>query len=181
MLINSPAQPANLVPEESIKLLYDKLIYICQFVEKVEGNVHALPRDWLMLYRWGKRIKGVKQKTAEGYTVEHVTVGGRTSSFIPELQKLSKSGVAKSSKRSSAKITEDEEPKAAVKKESAPKKTTVKKTTIARTVEATSSNDVKSRNKRTKITVKKEELVQASIEGGSRAARAQARAARYIE
>lgn len=48
------------------------------------------PKGWLMLYRWGKRRKGEKQKTSDGYLVEHVTVGGRTSSYVPELQKLKK-------------------------------------------------------------------------------------------
>lgn len=88
-----PAQPANTIPEDKLILLHTKIISICCFVAKVEGNTQAFPRDWLMLYRWGKarsgKKGGTKQKTAEGYTVDHVTVGGRTSTFVPELQKLS--------------------------------------------------------------------------------------------
>lgn len=56
------------------------------------------PENWLMLHRWGKRRKGEKQKTAEGYVVDHVTVGGRTSSYVPELQKLKKEANVKAKK-----------------------------------------------------------------------------------
>lgn len=76
----------NLLLESQIDELYTQLVHICQFVVKVEGNTLLFPLNWLMLNRWGKRNKNKKSYTLEGYEVDHVTVGGRTSSFCPELQ-----------------------------------------------------------------------------------------------
>lgn len=71
-----------------IQKLYDKLIYVCLEAVKVEGDVTKFPSDWLMIFRWGKaRKKGPKQTTNDGYEVDHITVGGRTSCYVPELQK----------------------------------------------------------------------------------------------
>ncbi|KAF5095320.1 hypothetical protein D0Z00_003185 [Geotrichum galactomycetum] len=84
-----PAQPTNTIPDDKAELLYDTLLYVCSYVVKVEGNTQAFPKNWLMLYRWGKtRAKKEVQKTNEGYSVSFVTVGGRTSSYVSELQKL---------------------------------------------------------------------------------------------
>ncbi|KAG5362247.1 Formamidopyrimidine-DNA glycosylase [Yarrowia sp. C11] len=81
-----PARLCNLLLESQIDELYKQLVLICQFVVKVEGNTLLFPLNWLMLNRWGKRNKNKKSYTLEGYEVDHVTVGGRTSSFCPELQ-----------------------------------------------------------------------------------------------
>ncbi|KAK6203360.1 Formamidopyrimidine-DNA glycosylase N-terminal domain-containing protein [Scheffersomyces amazonensis] len=71
-----------------VKKLYESLIYVCQESVRVEGEVSQFPKDWLMIYRWGKsRKKGPKPTTYEGYALDHVTVGGRTSCFVPALQK----------------------------------------------------------------------------------------------
>lgn len=81
-----PEQGANTLPDEQMQVLYDKVNEICEFVAQVEGNPAAFPEDFLMLYRWGKgRAKEIK--TPQGYAVKHLTVGGRTSSYIPQLQK----------------------------------------------------------------------------------------------
>lgn len=70
----------------ALKTLYEKLIYVCLYAVGCEADVTKYPEDWLMLHRWGK---GRKQKAtvASGHVVEHVTIGGRTSCFVPELQK----------------------------------------------------------------------------------------------
>lgn len=66
--------------------LYYSLIYVMEVSVAVEGNVREFPENWLMLHRWGKRRKE-KAKTKMGYSVAFETVGGRTSCFVPELQK----------------------------------------------------------------------------------------------
>ncbi|KAG5363536.1 Formamidopyrimidine-DNA glycosylase [Yarrowia sp. B02] len=81
-----PARLCNLLQDAQIDELYAQLVHICQFVVRVEGNTLLFPLNWLMLNRWGKRNKNKKSYTLEGYEVDHVTVGGRTSSFCPELQ-----------------------------------------------------------------------------------------------
>lgn len=74
-----------------IENLYNALVYVCEYCVSVEGEVTRFPDNWLMPYRWGKGRKQGKSKTREGYEVDHVTVGGRTSCFVPELQKMLKS------------------------------------------------------------------------------------------
>ncbi|CAN6603275.1 hypothetical protein TRVA0_002S02454 [Trichomonascus vanleenenianus] len=83
-----PQAMTNELTEHQLKALYDTIINICEFVVKVEGNTAQFPHDWLMLYRWGKRRKNDKTKTALGHSIKHITVGGRTSAFVPDLQKL---------------------------------------------------------------------------------------------
>lgn len=83
-----------------IQTLYDKLIYVCLEAVKVEGDVNKFPSDWLMLFRWGKaRKKGPKQTTTDGYEVDHITIGGRTSCYVPQLQKPLKSLKIESEKK----------------------------------------------------------------------------------
>lgn len=72
-----------------IERLYNSILYVCELSVRVEGDVSQFPSNWLMIYRWDKRRKNsLKPKTDEGYEVDHITVGGRTSCFVPELQKI---------------------------------------------------------------------------------------------
>lgn len=75
--------------DEILEDLYNALIYVMEESVKVEGNVHRFPDHWLMIYRWGKGRKE-KAKTKAGHPVDHVTVGGRTSCFVPEIQRALK-------------------------------------------------------------------------------------------
>lgn len=78
---------------EVIQKLYDNMIYVCQEAVRVEGNVRQFPKDWLMMFRWGKGRKKTVQTTNEGHEVAFVTVGGRTSCYVPVLQKELESNV----------------------------------------------------------------------------------------
>ena len=81
-----------------IQKLYDSIIYVCKEAVRVEGNVREFPDDWLMIFRWGKGRKGPRPKTKDGYDVDYITVGGRTSCFVPKLQApLKRSSSAESS------------------------------------------------------------------------------------
>ncbi|XBA49175.1 hypothetical protein SBP28_003711 [Candidozyma auris] len=80
--------------DEVLQALYDALIYVMEESVRVEGNVHRLPEHWLMIYRWGKGRK-VKAKTKAGHVVDHITVGGRTSCFVPQIQKPLKKKIGK--------------------------------------------------------------------------------------
>lgn len=86
--------------------LYNSLIYVCEYSVRVEGDVTKFPSNWLMLYRWGKRRKNSpKPKTEEGYEVDYVTIGGRTSCFVPQLQKI----LGKKHTSEKLEITEDKQ------------------------------------------------------------------------
>ncbi|KAI5956847.1 hypothetical protein KGF54_000465 [Candida jiufengensis] len=101
-----------------IQKLYDSIIYVCEECVKCEGNAKQFPDHWLMLHRWGKaRKKQGKSQTKEGYVLDHITVGGRTSCYAPEIQKLLKKEfgvedgdveVKKEPKKKAAKSIKDE-------------------------------------------------------------------------
>ncbi|RLV96613.1 Formamidopyrimidine-DNA glycosylase [Spathaspora sp. JA1] len=118
ILFNAKIHPSEILSNKLttksdvvIGSLYETIIYVCETAVNVEGNVDEFPKNWLMLHRWGKsRKKSEKAKTNDGYTLDYVTVGGRTSCYSPEIQKLLK-----------REAVNDEEPK--VKK----RKTKVKK------------------------------------------------------
>ncbi|KAM9938765.1 hypothetical protein OXX80_001737 [Metschnikowia pulcherrima] len=78
--ISSAANPV-------LRRLYDSIIYVMEESVRVEGNAKLFPENWLMLHRWGKGRKEPRATTKSGHKVDFQTVGGRTSCFIPELQK----------------------------------------------------------------------------------------------
>lgn len=70
-----------------LETLYNNIKYVCTKSVELEGDVKKFPEDWMMLHRWGKRrVKQEKPKVG-GHPIDFVTVGGRTSCFVPELQK----------------------------------------------------------------------------------------------
>ncbi|GEQ68230.1 hypothetical protein JCM33374_g1897 [Metschnikowia sp. JCM 33374] len=78
-------------PESPIlRKLYDAIIFVMEQSVRVEGNAKLFPDDWLMLHRWGKGRKEPRATTKSGHRVEFDTIGGRTSCFVPELQKALK-------------------------------------------------------------------------------------------
>lgn len=94
-----------------IERLYNSLLYVCELSVRVEGDVSQFPSNWLMIYRWGKRRKNSpKPKTDEGYEVDHVTVGGRTSCFVPKLQKMIRK-LAASEIRDTKELETEEKPR----------------------------------------------------------------------
>lgn len=71
-----------------VQRLYESLIYVCTKSVEVEGDVTKFPEDWLMLHRWGKRRKNDPRPLVGGHPVDYMTIGGRTSCYVPKLQKL---------------------------------------------------------------------------------------------
>ncbi|KAL7409105.1 DNA glycosylase/AP lyase [Mrakia frigida] len=74
-----------------ITLLRDKMIRICTFAVSVGADSRRFPKEWLFGVRWGK---GKGKKGEEGVLlpdgshakVEFITIGGRTSAFVPSIQ-----------------------------------------------------------------------------------------------
>jgi formamidopyrimidine-DNA glycosylase len=50
----------------------------------VGANDRRYPRTWLFHDRWGKRADAT---TARGHQIRHLTLGGRTTAWVPALQK----------------------------------------------------------------------------------------------
>lgn len=85
-----PAQYCPTLTPDQVKTLYNNIREVCRIALDTEANVKEFPSGWLMLHRWGKGRKNELAQTPEGYNLEFVTVGGRTSCFAPELQILPK-------------------------------------------------------------------------------------------
>lgn len=95
-----PAQYTNTLNEEELKELYEKLKFVCETAVKAEADETKFPEDWLMKYRWGKgKSKKTKHVLPNGLALQFETVGGRTSAFAPERQKLRKSVTATVTKK----------------------------------------------------------------------------------
>lgn len=88
-VLSSKIEFSEVQIDPHVTKLYDALIYVCEESVRVEGDAKKFPNNWLMLHRWGKRRKNhPKAKTRDGHEVEFTTVGGRTSCFVPKLQKM---------------------------------------------------------------------------------------------
>ncbi|KAI8068707.1 DNA glycosylase/AP lyase [Gongronella butleri] len=83
-----PAQYANTLTEKQCKTIREQMVYVCELAVESEADESILPDHWLMTYRWNKGKGKGKGKLPNGHTLAFETVGGRTSAFVPALQKL---------------------------------------------------------------------------------------------
>ncbi|EFN51935.1 hypothetical protein CHLNCDRAFT_9497, partial [Chlorella variabilis] len=79
-----PEQPAHSVPQEQVAALHRAISHVCQVACEVEADSSRFPPDWLFHHRWGNSTPA----KVGGRSIDHLTVGGRTSAFVPSLQKL---------------------------------------------------------------------------------------------
>lgn len=82
-----PEQYSDTFSDEQLKKLYDAVCYVCRTAIEKLGDSDQFPDDWLFHYRWGKGSSKAPTKLPSGEKLAFVTVGGRTSCFIPSLQK----------------------------------------------------------------------------------------------
>lgn len=73
----------SLTPEE-IGRLYDALGDVVQTAVEADARKSAFPESWLFHRRW-RRDRGAT--TADGERVEHLTVAGRTTAWVPSRQR----------------------------------------------------------------------------------------------
>jgi formamidopyrimidine-DNA glycosylase len=83
-----PEQPANSLTPEQAKTLHTQIYEVCRIASDVDAASERMPESWLFHHRWGKGA-ATKAKI-DGHTIDHITVGGRTSAYVPALQKLVK-------------------------------------------------------------------------------------------
>lgn len=72
----------SLQPGE-VAALRDALEHVVRTAVAVDARKAALPGDWLFHRRWGRQ-EGIT--TADGHAVEHLTVAGRTTAWVPSVQ-----------------------------------------------------------------------------------------------
>lgn len=79
----APTRIADTLSGKEVQLLRRKLKSIVMFAVRVSADKSRFPRNWLFHYRWGKNSKAV---TGDGERIEHITVAGRTTAWVPQRQ-----------------------------------------------------------------------------------------------
>ncbi|KAK4252466.1 hypothetical protein C7999DRAFT_27203 [Corynascus novoguineensis] len=84
-----PEQYCDDFSDEQITKLFQSIRHVCQFAVDKLGDSDQFPKDWLFHYRWGKGQKGAVGHLPSGEKLAFLTVGGRTSCYVPDVQKKS--------------------------------------------------------------------------------------------
>jgi formamidopyrimidine-DNA glycosylase len=79
-----PRRPAATLSEADITRLRARLRGVVTTAVGVNGNSERFPRTWLFHDRWGK---GAEARTARGDRIRYLTVGGRTTAWVPACQR----------------------------------------------------------------------------------------------
>ncbi|GAB2269503.1 Formamidopyrimidine-DNA glycosylase [Dionaea muscipula] len=79
-----PMQIASTISKESSTALHRSIKEVIQFAVQVDADAGRFPLDWLFHYRWGK-----KPGKVNGKKIDFINAGGRTTAYVPEVQKLS--------------------------------------------------------------------------------------------
>ncbi|KAJ3679145.1 hypothetical protein LUZ60_017156 [Juncus effusus] len=79
-----PLQVAASLSKESCESLHESINMVIKHSVDVNADLTQFPSDWLFHVRWGK-----KEGEINGKKIEFITAGGRTTAYVPELQKLS--------------------------------------------------------------------------------------------
>ena len=79
-----PRRPASSLSRSEVARLRSRLSSVVRRAVDVDADADRFPRTWLFHRRWGKE-KGAR--TARGEPIVHLTVGGRTTAFVPSRQR----------------------------------------------------------------------------------------------
>ncbi|KAK3303505.1 uncharacterized protein B0T15DRAFT_486894 [Chaetomium strumarium] len=113
-----PEQYCDDFNDEQIKQLYESIRHVCQFAVDKLGDSDQFPNSWLFHYRWDKGKKGAHGHLPSGERLAFLTVGGRTSCYVPDVQKKSGRIVAGVKEELLESDQEDSKPKKAAKSKS---------------------------------------------------------------
>ncbi|XP_058780458.1 formamidopyrimidine-DNA glycosylase isoform X2 [Vicia villosa] len=103
-----PQQTASSLSGENCSTLYECIKEVIEFAVGVDADCSRFPLEWLFHYRWGK-----KPGKISGKEIDFITAGGRTTAYVPELQKLSgpqklkETGETKGKTSKKAKVDDD--------------------------------------------------------------------------
>ncbi|GAB4850062.1 Formamidopyrimidine-DNA glycosylase [Ancistrocladus abbreviatus] len=97
-----PLQTASSLSKESCASLQRCIKEVIQYAVQVDDDSSRFPIDWLFHFRWGK-----KQGMVNGKRIEFITAGGRTTAYVPELQKVSGAQKATSETSKTSKRNKD--------------------------------------------------------------------------
>jgi formamidopyrimidine-DNA glycosylase len=75
-----PRRPASSLDLAEVARLRGRILAIVRRAVAVGADSERFPRTWLFHHRWGRRRDA---RTARGEEIVHLTVGGRTTAFVP--------------------------------------------------------------------------------------------------
>ncbi|KAG6780362.1 hypothetical protein POTOM_013217 [Populus tomentosa] len=78
-----PLQIASSLSRESSATLHRCIKEVVQYAVEVDADCDRFPLEWLFHFRWGK-----KPGKVNGKEIEFIVAGGRTTAYVPGLQKL---------------------------------------------------------------------------------------------
>jgi formamidopyrimidine-DNA glycosylase len=79
-----PRRRADDLDEAEVRRLRSKLDHVVKRAVAVDADKTRFPRTWLFHRRWGKNAEA---RTARGESIEHVVVAGRTTAWVPAVQR----------------------------------------------------------------------------------------------
>ena len=79
-----PRRRANSLTPAEARRVRTKLLAIIEKACAVDAEKARFPKTWLFHHRWGK-VEGAK--TSRGEAIESITVAGRTTAWVPTVQK----------------------------------------------------------------------------------------------
>ncbi|KAJ7022035.1 hypothetical protein C8F04DRAFT_1194879 [Mycena alexandri] len=97
ILYNARVDPevrSNALTDEQLIAVHNQISNVCKIAVSVDADSTQFPDHWLFNHRWVRQGKGkkaahnLKLPTGEPATIKWITVGGRTSAFVAELQIL---------------------------------------------------------------------------------------------
>lgn len=78
-----PLQIASSLSRESSATLHMCIKEVVQYAVEVDADCDRFPLEWLFHFRWGK-----KPGKVNGKEIDFIVAGGRTTAYVPGLQKL---------------------------------------------------------------------------------------------
>ena len=79
-----PRRPARSLSDAEIVRLRNALKKVINTSVRLSNDSDRYPRGWLFHRRWGKNPRAV---TRSGEPIRHITLGGRTTAWVPGLQR----------------------------------------------------------------------------------------------
>src|SRR5690606_9557211 len=79
-----PRRPLADLDLAEIRRLRRKLRHVVQKAVEVDADKARFPKSWLFHHRWGKSRDA---RTARGEPIEHLEIAGRTTAWVPAVQR----------------------------------------------------------------------------------------------
>ncbi|KAG1769645.1 hypothetical protein EDD22DRAFT_770939, partial [Suillus occidentalis] len=85
-----PEQRCNTLQQTQVEALHREVADVCRIAVDANADDDKYPSHWIFKHRWGKgkKAKQSMRLAWEPATVKWITVGGRTSAFVAEVQCL---------------------------------------------------------------------------------------------